>query len=59
MIAAVFFPADPDSSSFDLQAVAIKAYQGGLHLYTNGRQVALLPRAMPGWVPMEATQHAA
>lgn len=59
MIAAVFFPKNPDASSFDLQAVAIAAYRAGLQLYTNGQQLALLPRPMAGWAPLEAAQSAA
>lgn len=59
MIAAVLFPKDPNASSFDLQAVAIKAYQSGLQLYGNGRQVALLPHQLPGWTPLEAAKSAA
>lgn len=49
MIAAVFFPAQPDALVFDLVAQAQQARRAGLKLYTNGRQFALLPRAFPGW----------
>jgi len=59
MIAAVFFPANPDTSSFDLQSIAIQAYQAGLQVYTNGRQLALLPRPVPGWTLIEDNRNAA
>lgn len=49
MIAAVFFPHNPHASSFDLQAIAVASIKAGLQLYTNGRQMALLPRPMAGW----------
>lgn len=49
MIAAVFFPADPDALVFDLVEQANQARRAGLKLYTNGRQFALLPRPFPGW----------
>lgn len=59
MIAAILFPKDPDASSFDLQAIAIDAYNSGMKLYTNGRQLALMPRQISGWVPLEAAKSAA
>lgn len=57
-LAAVFFPADHLPESFDLQAIAVRAWRAGLRLHTNGRQYALLPRPVRGWtlcVTQEAT----
>lgn len=52
MIAAVFFPRNPAASSFDLQAIAVASLRAGLQLYSNGRQLALLPRPLAGWHPI-------
>ena len=48
--AAVFFPVDPEQSPFDLIDAARKGLGEGLRLYTNGRQAALLPKPVKGWV---------
>lgn len=48
-VSAVFFPANPEALSFDIQAEAVAAVRAGLKLYSNGRQFALLPRPLPGW----------
>lgn len=50
MIAAVFFPAQPDALVFDLVEQAHQAQRAGLRLYTNGERFALLPRPLAGWV---------
>lgn len=47
--AAVFFPVDPEQSPFDLVNVVRKGLGDGLRLYTNGRQMALLPKPLKGW----------
>ena len=49
MPAAVFFPVDPEQSPFDLIDVVRKGLGEGLRLYTNGRQMALLPKPVKGW----------
>ncbi len=49
MPAAVFFPIDPEKSPFDLIDVVRKGLGEGLRLYTNGRQMALLPKPQKGW----------
>lgn len=49
MPAAVFFPVDPEQSPFDLVNVVRKGLGDGLRLYTNGRQMALLPKPLKGW----------
>ena len=49
MLAAVFFPVDPEADTFDLVQQANDAMRAGLRLYTNGRQFALLPKPMNGW----------
>lgn len=49
MPAAVFFPIDPEQSPFDLIDVVRQGLGEGLRLYTNGRQMALLPKPVKGW----------
>lgn len=49
MLAAVFFPTDPEASVFDLTEQARDGIRRGLRLYTNGRQMALLPKPLKGW----------
>jgi hypothetical protein len=49
MIAAIFFPADPEGLLFDLVEQASQARRAGLRLYTNGRRFALLPHPVAGW----------
>lgn len=49
MIAAVFFPADPEALIFDLVEQARQAQRTGLRLYTNGLRFALLPHPVAGW----------
>ena len=44
--AAVFFPVDPEASPFDLINVVREGLGKGLRLYTNGRQMALLPKPL-------------
>lgn len=47
--AAIFLPADPEACAFDLVELAREGLKKGLRLYTNGRQLALLPRPARGW----------
>lgn len=47
--AAIFLPTDPEARAFDLVELARAGCQKGLRLYTNGRQLALLPRPAKGW----------
>lgn len=49
MIAAIFFPPDPEGLVFDLVEQARQAQRSGLRLYTNGHRFALLPRPLAGW----------
>lgn len=49
MLTAIFFPADPEAAVFDLTEQARAGIKRGLRLYTNGRQLALLPRPVKGW----------
>jgi len=49
MLAAVFFPVDPEGLVFDLERTARQAMRSGLRLYTDGRRFALLPSPLPGW----------
>lgn len=49
MIAAVFFPAQPEATVFDLVEQAQQAKRAGLRLYTNGTRFALLPHPIKGW----------
>lgn len=49
MIAAIFFPADPEALVFDLVEQAEQARRAGLDLYTDGRRFALLPHPLAGW----------
>lgn len=48
-VAAVFFPAEPESTVSDAVARAAGYLKDGLHLYFNGRQLAVLPGMLPGW----------
>ncbi|MBW7902994.1 MAG: hypothetical protein H3C26_16045 [Rhodocyclaceae bacterium] len=57
--AAVIFPAHPDAAAFDLIEAALAARGAGQRLYTNGRQVALLPRPCKGWALVAARPRAA
>lgn len=49
MIAAVFFPPNPEALVFDLLEQAEQAKCAGLRLYTNGSRFALLPHPVAGW----------
>lgn len=49
MIAAIFFPADPEALLFDLVEQAMQAKRAGLRLYTDGSRFALLPHPVAGW----------
>lgn len=49
MIAAVFFPIDPEARVFDQVEQARQAQRAGLRLYTNGQRFALLPHPIAGW----------
>lgn len=57
--AAVIFPPSPDAAAFDLIEEALAARNAGQKLYTNGRQVALLPRPCKGWALVAARPRAA
>lgn len=57
--AAVIFPPNPDAAAFDLIEEALGACAAGQRLYTNGRQVALLPRPCKGWALVAARPRAA
>ena len=50
MIAAIFFPIDPEAQVFDLVEQASQAKRTGLRLYTDGTRFALLPHPINGWV---------
>jgi hypothetical protein len=52
--AAVIFPPRPDAAAFDLIQEALAACRAGQRLYTNGRQMALLPRPCKGWALVAA-----
>lgn len=49
MIAAVFFPPNPEALVFDLLYQAEQAKRAGLRLYTDGSRFALLPHSVAGW----------
>lgn len=49
MISAIFLPPNPEATVFDLTEQVREALQRGLRLYTNGRQMALLPKPAKGW----------
>lgn len=49
MISAIFLPTDPEATVFDLTEQAREGIRRGLKLYTNGRQMALLPKPAKGW----------
>lgn len=50
MISAIFFPRlDGEILFCDAQALAMKALQNGLRLYTDGKRWALLSKPLPGW----------
>lgn len=49
MISAVFLPTDPEATVFDLTEQIRDGIKRGLRLYTNGRQLALLPKPLNGW----------
>lgn len=49
MIAAVFFPPNPEALVFDLVEQASQAKRAGLRLYTDGTRFALLPHPIAGW----------
>lgn len=49
MIAAIFFPPNPEGLVFDLLEQASQAKRAGLRLYTDGQRFALLPRPIDGW----------
>lgn len=49
MIAAVFFPPNPEALVFDLLEQAEQAKRAGLRLYTDGSRFALLPHPVAGW----------
>lgn len=49
MIAAVFFPPNPEALVFDLLEQAEQAKRTGLRLYTDGSRFALLPNPLAGW----------
>jgi hypothetical protein len=57
VISAVFFPPNPEASFFDLTEQARAGIKRGLRLYTNGRQMALLPKPLKGWAPMIVKHH--
>lgn len=50
MPTAIIFPPNPEGLVFNMVAEAAQGIRQGLRLYTNGRQFALLPRPIPGWV---------
>lgn len=52
--AAVIFPPNPEAAVFDLIEEALAARNAGQRLYTNGRQMALLPRPCKGWALVAA-----
>lgn len=47
--AAIFLPTNPEATVFSMTDLAIEGMRSGLRLYTNGRQLALLPKPAPGW----------
>ena len=49
MIAAIFFPPNPEAQLFDLVEQAMQAKRAGLRLYTDGTRFALLPHPVAGW----------
>lgn len=51
-LTAIFFPPQPEAAAFDLTEQAIAGIRRGLRLYTNGRQMALLPKPINGWALM-------
>lgn len=57
--AAVIFPPNPEAAAFDLIEEALAARNSGQKLYTNGRQMALLPRPCKGWALVAARPRAA
>lgn len=48
-VSAVFLPAQPDAAVIDLLQQAHVWLRPGLRIYTNGRQLAVLPAMLPGW----------
>ena len=48
-VSAVFLPAQPEAPVADLVEQASAWLKPGLRLYTNGRQLAVLPAMLPGW----------
>lgn len=48
-VAAVFLPANPEAPVSDLVEQARAWLKPGLRIYTNGRQLAVLPARAPGW----------
>lgn len=56
--AAVIFSPNPEAAVFDLIEEALAARNAGQRLYTNGRQMALLPRPCKGWALVAARPRA-
>lgn len=48
-VAAVFFPSAPEATVTEAVESTIAYLKPGLRLYTNGRQLAVLPGMLPGW----------
>jgi hypothetical protein len=48
-VAAVFLPAQPEATVCAAVEQAAGYLKPGLRLYTNGRQLAVLPAMLPGW----------
>lgn len=55
--AAIIFPPNPEAAVFDLVREAQAACKAGQRLYTNGRQMALLPRPIKGWALVATVDH--
>ncbi len=53
-VAAVFFPAVPEATVIEAVESTIAYLKPGLRLYTNGRQLAVLPGMLPGWAAFVA-----
>lgn len=53
MIAAVFLPANPESTVFDAVESVDRAVRDGCKLYIHrtSDRMAFLPKPLPGWVP--------
>ena len=53
-VAAVFFPAVPEATVPEAVEQTIAYLKPGLRIYTNGRQLAVLPGMLPGWAAFVA-----